>query len=567
MKLPDVETFMDLGWEGIGSLYEELQDRDIQQDNAPEWLKDWSSLRELLSERYARLQLATSLDTRDEEAEKAFHRFLEEIYPPAQAADQALKEKLLESGLTPEGMEIPLRKMRAEADLFREKNLPLLTEERKLGLQYNKIFGKQSVEWEGEEITLVQLKSKLHTPERAVREELWRLLSDRQLEDREAINEIWEQLMDIRWQLAENASKEDYRAYRWQQRTRLDYEPEDSLQFVDAVETVVVPAANRVYDRYQERLGLDGLRPWDVIDNKSTMDFPVLEAFETEEEFTSRVSKIYHKLDPTLGAYFDRMREEDLLDLVNRKGKAPGAFCTSFATQKRPFIFMNAVGLAPDVRTLFHESGHAFHVFERAALPYIHQWRPGLEFGEVASTAMELLASRYVAQEAGGFFSVEETARYRRGHLENKLLFWPYMAVVVAFQHWVYEHHQKASDPAACDQKWSELVDRFMPAIDWRGLQDVKETGWQRKLHIHREPFYYIEYGLSQLGAVQIWENALEDQAEALRRYRQSLALGGTASLPDLYQAAGAEFAFDAGTLASAVELIERTLQDLEAVI
>ena len=567
MELPDIKEFMNMNWVEIEPSYGALKTRDLNQGNVEEWLKDWSSLRELISERYARLLLATSLDTQDEEVEKSFHIFLEEVYPPAEAADQVLKEKLLASGLAPDGMEIPLKKMRVKAELFREENLPLLTEEHKLGLQYNKVFGAQSVEWEGEELTLVQLKSKLQTPERDTREELWRLLSDRQLEDREKVNEIWGKLMDVRLQLAENADKKDYRDFSWQQRVRLDYEPADSLQFVDAVEEVVVPAAARVYDRYQERMGLERLRPWDVIDNRSTMDFPVLEAFETEDEFTSRVSGIYRKLDPVLGEYFDLMREENLLDLVNRQGKGPGAFCTSFPTQKRPFIFMNAVGLATDVRTLFHESGHAFHFFERTRLPYIHQRHTGLEFGEVASTAMELLTSRYISEGEGGFFTEEESAHYHRGHLENKLLFWPYMAVVVAFQHWVYQHHQRASDPTRCDQKWSELVDRFLPAIDWDDLQDVKETGWQRKLHIHRAPFYYIEYGLSLLGAVQLWENALDDERDALRRYRQSLGLGGTASLPDLYAAAGVKFAFDAETLGSAVDLIEKKLQEFEAVI
>jgi len=567
MKLPDMKKFMNMSWEEIEPIYEALKTRDLNHRNVEKWLKDWSSLRELISERYARLQLATSLDTQDEEAEEDFHIYLDEVFPPAEAADQVLKEKLLASGLRPDGMEIPLKKMRVKAELFREENLPLLTEEYKLGLQYNKVFGAQSVEWKGEERTLVQLKSKLQTPERKTREELWRLLSDRQLEDREKVNEIWGKLMEVRLQLAENADKEDYRDFSWQKRTRLDYEPADSLQFVDAVEEVVVPAAARVYDRYQERMGLEKLRPWDVINNRSTMDFPVLKAFETEDEFTSRVSGIYRKLDPKLGEYFDLMREENLLDLVNRQGKGPGAFCTSFPTQKRPFIFMNAVGLATDVRTLFHESGHAFHVFERTRLPYIHQWHTGLEFGEVASTAMELLTSRYIPEGEGGFFTEEESARYRRGHLENKLLFWPYMAVVVAFQHWVYQHHQQASDPASCDQKWSELVDRVLPAIDWDDLHDVKETGWQRKLHIHRAPFYYIEYGLSLLGAIQLWENALNDERDALRKYRQSLGLGGTASLPDLYAAAGVKFAFDAETLGSAVDLIERKLQEFEAVI
>lgn len=567
MKTPTMDEFMEMNWEEIAPLYAWVAQRQLTEDNLEEWMRDWSSLRELTSERYARLQLATSLDTSDEEAESQFRTFLQEIYPAVQEQDQQLKMKLLDSGFTPAGMEVPIRKMRAEVELFREENLPLLTEARGLGLEYNKIFGKQTVEWEGEEITLVQLKSKLQTPDRDRREQLWRLLAERQLADRQAVNKIWGQLMDVRRQLAENADKEDYRAYRWQKLARLDYTPEDSQEFVEAVEEVVVPAATRIYDRYQERLGLKRLRPWDLRENRSTMDFPVLQAFDTEEEFTSRVSKIFHQVDPQLGEYFDLMRQENLLDLINRKGKGPGAFCTSFATQKRPYIFMNAVGLATDVRTLFHESGHAFHVFERSRLPYEHQWHPGWEFSEVGSTSMELFASEYIEEKDGGFFSEKEAARYRRGHLESKLLFWPYMAVVVAFQHWVYENHQLATDPRECDQKWSSLMDRFLPAIDWHGLQDVKETGWHRKLHIHREPFYYIEYGLSLLGAVQLWENALQDQREALRKYRHSLALGATETLPALYEAAGAKLAFDASTLQSAVDLIEDTLLELEEVL
>lgn len=567
MNAPNIETFMSMDWEEIAPYYEELEGQALSQANVEGWLGDWSSLRELISERRSRLQVATSLDTTDQEAENQFRSFIKEVYPPSQSADQKLKRRLLESGLVPTGMEIPVRKMQAKADLFREENLPLLTEARGLGLEYDKLFGKQTVEWKGEEITIVQLKSKLQTPDRDERERMWRTLSERQLEDRSAINDIWVQLMELRWKLAENADKANYRAYRWQELTRLDYEPADSQAFVDAVEGVVVPAATRVYERYQERMGLEELRPWDLRENRSTMDFPVLKAFETEEEFTTRGSKIFHQVDPQLGGYFDLMREEGLLDLINRKGKGPGAYCTSFATQKRPFIFMNAVGLANDVRTLFHESGHAFHVFERTQLPYEQQWHPGWEFSEVASTAMELFASDYIEEENGGFFAERDAARYRRGHLESKLLFWPYMAVVVAFQHWAYDNHQRASDPEACDAKWSALMDRFLPAVHWDGLQAVKETGWHRKLHIHRYPFYYVEYGLSQLGAFQLWENALQDQTEALRKYRHALALGATASLPALYKAAGARLAFDAQTLKSAIDLIEDRLIELETVI
>jgi len=564
MKTPSFSAFIDMAWDEIQPIYDHLADQQLEESNLTSWMSGWSDLRKLVDERYARLALAAELDTTDEAAEKAFHGFLEEIYPQAQAADQKLKEKLLASGLEPEGMEIILKKMRTEAALFREENLPLMTEESKLGTQYSKILGAQTVDWQGEELTLTQVKSALLTTDRDVRKELWELTSTRQLADRKAINDLWVKFMGIRAELAVNAGYEDYRSFRWLQRLRLDYTPEDSKRFLAAIKQVAVPAATRVYQRYANRLGVDSIRPWDLLNNQTTFHLPAIQAFETEEEFISRVGAILNKLDPVLGGYFDTMRESKLLDLMNRKGKGPGGFCTSFATVGLPFIFMNAVGRGSDLRVLFHESGHAFHVFERVHLPYHHQWRPGLEFAEVASTTMELLAEPYLGREQGGFLSVEDAAVTRLLNLEEKLLFWPYMAVVVDFQHWVYENHQLGMDPAACDQKWSALIDQYMPAINWEGYEDVKETGWHRKLHIHQAPFYYIEYGLASLGAFQIMIKAKQDQTGALADYRQALALGGTVSLPDLYRSAGAELSFDAAALGEIVDLIEKDLAELE---
>jgi oligoendopeptidase F len=565
MNFPDFHEFQSLKEEQILPYYHSLQERSLSEKSLETWMDDWSTLRKLVDETYARLQLAYQLDTTDEKAERRYLEFLADVYPGLEEADQQLKEKLLSSGFQPEGMELPLKKMALEADLFREENLPLLTEEQKLGSQYSKIMGAQTVEWQGEELTLAQIKRAMQTPDRGVRERIWEQLSRRQLADEEGINQLWEQLMAVRKQLAENAGKQDFREYSWQKRLRMAYTPEDSLTFLKAVRQVVVPAATRVYQRYAARIGIEQLRPWDLLDNQTPFLLPPIEVFETEAEFISRAAKIFKLLDPQLGKYFRIMEEEDLLDLMSRKGKGPGAFCTSFATEGIPFIFMNAVGLSSDIRVLFHESGHAFHVFERSQLPYHHQWRAGMEFNEVASTAMELLASSYLEKDAGGFLSPRDAARSRIQHLEGKLVFWPYMAVVVAFQHWVYQHHAQASAPEACSRKWSELVDLYMPGIDWSGHDQVKATGWQRKLHIHRAPFYYIEYGLSQLGAVQIWENAQQDLQEALRSYRHALALGGTADLPALYQTSGAKFAFDVDTLEPAVRLIEETLADLES--
>ncbi len=564
MKTPTFNEFMTLDQDGIEPFYQALQEMELGEDTLDSWMEGWSDLRKLVDERYARLELATELDTTDIKAEKNYHDFLEKIYTSVRTADQKLKEKLLVSGLVPAGMELVLKKMQTEADLFCEENLPLMTEESKLGTQYSKILGAQTIDLDGEELTLTQVKSIMQTPERDERKKLWELMSQSQLDDRDEINQLWEKFMDIRAGLASNAGYPNYRSFRWLQRLRLDYTPEDSKKFVEAIKQVAVPAATRIYERYKTRLNIDNVRPWDLLNNRTTFSLPAIKAFKKEEEFISRVGDIFKKLDPFLGGYFQTMRENQLFDLMNRKGKGPGAFCTSFATIGFPFVFMNATGKSADVRVLFHESGHAFHVFEVNNLPYHHQWRIDMEFAEVASTAMELLTEPYLAKDKGGFMSTENAARTRLLNLEEKLLFWPYMAMVVAFQHWVYENHDQGKNPTACDAKWSALVDEFMPGIDWEGYEDVKMTGWHRKLHIHQVPFYYIEYGLATLGAFQIMQNALQDQAKAIEDYRHALALGGTVSLPDLYRASGANLSFDAQTLAEVVDLIEENLADLE---
>ncbi len=565
MKTPTFDEFMTLDRDGIEPFYQVLQEINLDEGSLDRWMEGWSDLRKLVDERYARLSLATELDTTDEEAEKQYHDFLGNIYPSIRVADQKLKEKLLASELEPVGMKLILKKMRTEADFFCEENLPLMTEESKLGTQYSKILGAQTIDWEGEELTLTQVKSKMQSPDRAKRKKLWELMSQSQLDDRDEINQLWGKFMDIRAELANNAGYSDYRSFRWLQRLRLDYTPEDSKEFIEAIKQVAVPAATRVYERYKTRLNIDKVRPWDLLNNQTTFSLPAIKAFETEEEFISRVGDIFNRLDPVLGGYYQTMRENQLFDLMNRKGKGPGGFCTTFATIGQPFIFMNATGKSADVRVLFHESGHAFHDFEIFNLPYHHQWRTDMEFAEVASTAMELLSEPYLAKDMGGFMSTENAARTRLLNLEEKLLFWPYMAVVVAFQHWVYENHKEGKNPAACDAKWSTLVDEYMPGIDWSGYEDVKMTGWHRKLHIHQEPFYYIEYGLAALGAFQIMQNARQDQAKAIQDYRRALALGGTVSLPELYRASGANLSFDAQTLGDVVELIEENLAELEA--
>jgi oligoendopeptidase F len=547
-------------WPQLEPHMRELAERPLTADGLEEWLADWSHVRALLEEARACLEVATAVDTSDAAAEGRFTTFQTEVYNPGLAADQRIKEHLLTSGLaSPPGFEIPMRNMRVDAELFCEENLDLAAEEKKLANAYNRILGAQTADWDGEEVSLYELEAKLQHTDRAARERAWRLRAARQLADREAIDALWADLVALRHQMARNAGCEDYRAFRWRQLHRFDYTPEDCGRFHRAVEVVAVPAVGRIYDRYRRCLGVDTLRPWDL--EVDPLGRPPLEPFRDAGDLERKAAAIFERIDRQLGAYFDVMRRERLLDLDNRKDKAPHGWCATFPLARRPFIFMNAVGWQRDVVMLLHEAGHAFHVFEMADLPYFQQLEVPAEFLEVASMALELRAGPYLAASEGGFYSEEDAARARVKHLEDALIVsWPYIAAMDAFQHWVYTHPGAARDGASAGAKWVEIWMRFMPGVDWGGLEEALQVSWQAIPHFFGWPFAGIEYGIAQLGAVQVWRNALDDRADALARYREALSLGGTVSLPRLYEAAGAQLAFDAETLGQAVALMERTI-------
>ena len=562
-QLPNtIEAFQTWDWAQIEPYFQQLEARDLTAANVIEWLTDWAQLSRLVEETIGRLYVGTTVDTTDEATEQRYLAYLENVIQPASVAEQALKQKLIASGLEPSGVEIKLRNLRAEAEIFRDANVPLFTQEGKLGTEYDKIIGAQTVQWDGEERTVAAMKPVQQDSDRTRREGAWRAVAERQLADRPALNDLWQRFLKLRLEIAANADLPDYRAFRWREFHRFDYTPDDCLQFHEAIEEVVVPAAQRIYEKRRRRLGVESLRPWDL--DVDPLNREPLHPFTEISTLTGTTSAIFHKVDPQLGEYFDIMQREHLLDLDNRKGKAPGGYCTTFPVAERPFIFMNAVGLHNDVQTLLHEGGHAFHAFEVNNLPIYQRSDAPIEFCEVASMSMEHIAGRYLPKSEGGFYTDADAARARVEHLESDILFWPYMAVVDAFQQWVYTHPDDAMNPANCDAIWSEQWDRFMGGIDYSGFDDVKVTGWHRKLHIFQIPFYYVDYGIAQLGALQVWRNSLSDQAKAVADYRHALALGGTKPLPELFAAAGAKFSMTAATLRSAVELIEATCDQLD---
>ncbi len=557
------QAAFDWTWDDYAPYFDDLQQRDLNEDTLEPWLADWSKLTSILYEVGSRLYVATTVDTKDKTSRDLFFAFLENISEASEEAGTTLSRKLLESGLQPQNFDVQLRMMRAQVEQFREENLPLQTQLEKLGKTYDEISGAQTVEWEGEQKTLVQMGVIQLDSDRDKREAAWRAATTRGLQDREQLNDLWIEMLKLRLEIARNADKDDFRDYQWIQHGRFDYTPDDVHEFLDAIEQVVVPAQLRLQERRKQALGLDALRPWDLaVDPISPQP---LKPFDDVSDLIAGGRRIFEQIDPDLAGYYATMQDDQLLDLDNRPNKAPGGYCTNFAVAKRPFIFMNAVGVHRNVQTLLHECGHAFHNFESYALPYIYQRMAPTEFAEVASMAMELLAQPYLEADHGGYYSDFDANRARIEKLSSIIEFYPYMAVVVAFQHWVYTHPNDAIDPANCDAQWNDLWDKYMPGVDWTGLEDVKVTGWHRKLHIFLLPFYYIEYGLAQLGAMQVWRNAMTDPAGALKQYRGALALGGTRKLPDLFEAAGAKLAFDAVTLGDSIALVEQTLDQYRA--
>ena len=581
---------LDLGdWPQIAPLFDQLEARAAQAKSTAaleRWLIDWSELNAALDEEASRRYIAMTCHTDNADAEKAYLYFVEHVEPQLKPRQFALekiyvahpsRKELLQAGDAPSsrpsppvGEKLAEGRLRGNASghyevfdrdvknhvaLFRPETVALETEEAKLCQQYQKLIGAQTVTFRGEEKTLVQMGRYLEEPDRALRQEAWETVAKRRLQDVDKCEEIFDELIRLRQQIAKNAGFENYRDYAFRQKCRFDYTPENCLQFHDAVEKEIVPAVREIQNERQRRLKLEKLRPWDLaVDPQNRAP---LKPFAEVGEMVSRTQKIFNHLDAELARGFQQMQDLKLLDLDNRKGKAPGGYQSTLSEARVPFIFMNAIGLQRDVETILHEAGHAFHAqATRDEDLYAYRGAP-IEFCEVASMAMELLGNEFLEE----FYPTAEANRARKTHLEGIIGFFPWMATVDAFQHWIYTHagHTRAERKAA----YLQLMDRFGGDVDYSGCEAARAYSWQRQLHIFLHPFYYVEYGIAQLGALQVWANSRRDKVKALNDYKKSLALGGSRPLPELFAAAGCKFQFDAATIKPLIQLAGAELKKL----
>ncbi|MEP7345666.1 MAG: M3 family oligoendopeptidase [Gemmatimonadaceae bacterium] len=563
IQLPETpEALTSASWSDIAPFYDALAEVAIAPDAIQSWVSTWSRLEELVEEAGTVAVIAYTCDTANEVKEAANLRWTSEIFPKAAEQQVRLARRLLASGYTEPGLEPTLRNFRSDIEIFREENVALFSELEEFTTAYQKITGGLSVDWDGEPKTIPQLQLFLKDRDRSVRERAFRAGSVAYLEQKSEFSSLFDRMYTLRQQIARNAGLDDFQAYAFKAKHRVDYTPDDVAVFHDAVEATVTPALERMMEYRRQQLKVDVLRPWDTqIELDATR--PV-KPFEDLAGFVEPAKRIFDALDPELGEQFRRMEREGLLDLESRPGKAPGGYCTKLAFRGVPFIFMNAVGVPDDVNTLVHEAGHSFHDFAAHSQPLIWERSVGHEAAELASMSMELLVAPYLEQPTG-YYTAQESRVAQIEQLEDVLASLVHIASVDAFQRWIYTSGE-GHDASARDAAWLRIRGRFDRGVDWSGLEAERVIRWYRQLHIFEYPFYYIEYGIAQLGALQVWRASQKDPRATIAGYRRALALGGTQSLPEIYRAAGVRLIFDEAGMRDLVEMVEARMWELRAI-
>jgi oligoendopeptidase F len=450
-----------------------------------------------------------------------------------------------------------LRSIRKQIDLFRESNIPVIAELNVLQQQFGVISGKMSVTVKGQEYTLQQAALFLEDEDRSVREEVYLKIAERRFQDQAALHELFDQLLEKRNRIASQANFTDYRAYRFMELGRFDYDHTTCEQFHDAVRDHVMPLVNQLYEQKRKKLGVDKLRPWDL--EAEPLGTKPLRPFTNATELTAKTISCLTALNPFFADCLTRMQELGHLDLESRKGKAPGGYNCPLAVSGAPFIFMNAAGTLDDVTTMVHEGGHAIHSFLCHTLPLNGFKEYPTEIAEVASMTMELFSMDYWDV----FFSdPAELNRAKEQQLERVITIFPWIATIDKFQHWIYTHPTHIHFER--EEQWMKIAQEFTsPLVDFTGLEKYRRVFWQRQLHLFEVPFYYIEYGIAQLGALGLWQQYKKDPAAALQNYLQALSLGGTRTLPQLFEAAALSFDFSGSRICQLMQFVKAELDQI----
>lgn len=560
------EDFDASSWENIEPYVDDLIQRNLSCSSCLEKLiSDSSNLAEHISETGALLYIGMTCDTENETKKNDFLNFVENVRPKLSKFSDKLNRRIAEHpsvGDLPDRYDLMIRGIKSDIDIFREENIPLGVEQTKLVTKAQGITGGMTVEFEGEERTFPEMKAFLESNNRSMREKAWKSMVSRWMNDSEELSEIFDELIKIRHEIAKNAGFDSYTNYMFKAMHRFDYTVEDCLTFHNSIEKVCMPIVREINEKRRSSFNLEILSPWDV--NEKSGSGPDIEGknplrpFDNVDEMVQKLSELFHKMSRDLGNKFDKLVEMDTLDLETRKGKAPGGYQYYLEKSRVPFIFMNAAGLQGDLETMIHESGHAFHSLYCGHLDLIDERNYPIEFAEVASMSMELLT-----QDEWQIFydNDDEVNRAILSHLEGVVFLLPWIATIDAFQHWIYANPNHTREERT--EYWLSLRDRFGSKMDWKDNEDFRELSWQQQGHLFGVPFYYIEYGIAQLGALQLWQTHRKSPEKALKDYENAMKLGNTKILPELFAAAELKLGFDEKHVDSLINEVKTAMAEV----
>ncbi|MEE2625425.1 MAG: M3 family oligoendopeptidase [Candidatus Thermoplasmatota archaeon] len=554
-------------WENLEVFVNDLLERELNCSGCLENLiSDSSELAEHISEAGALLYIGMTCETESEEKRGSFLDFMGNVRPKLSEFSDSLNRRIVNHpalGDLPARYDLMIRGIRTDVEIFRKENIPLGVRQTELVTESQTINGAMIVDFDGDERTIPQMRGYLESNDRAEREAAWSAVAERRMQDNERLSEIFDELVEIRHQMALNAGFESYTHYMFRAMHRFDYSVDDCMEFHNSIEAVCMPILSEINNERSGALGIGKLSPWDV--NEKTGVGPdihgrePLRPFQTVDEMVSILSVMFNEMSQDLGAMFEKLVEMDTLDLDTRKGKAPGGYQYYLEKSGVPFIFMNAAGLQGDLETMIHEAGHAFHSLYCGHLDLIHERDYPIEFAEVASMSMELLSHPGWSK----FYDEEEADRARRTHLEGVVFLLPWIATIDSFQHWIYSNPGHTREERA--EVWLSIRERFGSKMDWSGHSDFREVSWQQQGHLFGAPFYYIEYGIAQLGSLQLWKTHRGDSQKALDDYASAMTLGNTRPLPELFSAAGLKLGFDEGHVSSLLDEVDEALSKLPA--
>jgi oligoendopeptidase F len=561
MIIPATEV---LTWSDLEPKYVALSQRDLSPGNLYDFLLDWSEMQKKVEELQTFLTLSVDLNTADEEANDRLVHFHQVTRPKITIASAKLRNRALEvsEADVPTEAILVLRRMRSDSAAYRPENVPLEAEQAHLITRYSRLTGSQLVNYDGEKLTIPAIQEKLRDANRGVRERAWRAWQQARLQLSPQLDELFLKLFAVRTAMAGNAGLKNYRELIWLNYYRYDYTADQCYELHESIEKEIVPFASELLEIQRKGLHVEVLKPWDFYWRAPVDPYgrKPLRPFQTVSELEDGMQRIFSRIDTELGQQFARFRE-GFVDLGSRPNKMSHAYCASFPTRGMPFVLENVVGSENDVRVTLHEFGHAFHGYaSMQAQPLVWNHFSATEFVEVPSQAMEVLALPFLHRNRGGFYDDAELARVYWTQISQIVHLLAWIGFMDALQHWLYAELSAAPSIDRIDAKAGELIRRFMPQTDWSGVERELAKVWHYH-HLFTSPFYYIEYGLSWLGALQVWRNSLQNPEATLAKYKAALTLGNSKSVPELFEAVGVRFAFDVGTVRDLMQFLRRELE------